>query len=244
MLLVGCTDGGDKPAANDTDPTSGDTDPVGGGDTDDVGSADTDVVTTPFEDLPNGSFEADVLENGAYASTGDDATFSGWTTETSSFGYASVWGGWWRSGAWSTLPSPAEGRQYLRLELWNQAQLPTGAEARITSASFGSAVGGASCTLSYALSEIDGYVTPPLSVTVAWSESGSVVDTVDVDVSSATGYDVNSTDGAWLKRDYAFTFPQDADAQPVTVAFVASATNMTPGLALAVLVDNVVITCE
>jgi hypothetical protein len=246
MLLVGCADGGDKTAANDTDSTaSTDTDEAGGGtDTDEAGGNDTDIEGASFDALPNGSFEADPVPDGEYVSSALGDTFSGWTTEVSPHGYASVWGGWTRNGGWGDLPAPAEGRRYLRLELWNQEQLPTNITAKITSGAFGTVTGGASCNLTYALSEVDAYTVPPLKVTVAWSESGSVVDKAELDVASATGYDVNPTDGAWLERTFPFSFPADADGESVTVSVEAYATNVTPGLALAVLVDHVEITCE
>lgn len=248
MLLVGCADGGDKSPANDTDSTSsGDTDQGvtdTDSDTNDTTTTDTDSEVGPFAPLANGSFEADTLVNGDYLSSAQGDTFSGWTQSMTVNGYASVWGGWTRNDQWADLPAPAAGRQYLRLELWNQDKFPADISAKVTSAPFGSVTGGANCTLTYAVSELDYYEVAPLKVTVTWSESGSVVDNVDADVAGTTGYDVNAVDGAWLQRSVPIAFPADADGQPVTVTVDASATNITPGLSLAVLVDNVEIHCD
>lgn len=244
MLLVGCADGGDKSPANDTDSTSSDDTDQVGTDTDDPTPTDTDSEVVAFAPLPNGSFEADVLADGDYLSSARSETFSGWTQELSANGYVSVWGGWTRDDQWGELPAPASGRQYLRLELWNQGELPADITAKVTSAPFGSVTGGTTCTLTYAVSELDYYTIPPLKVTVAWSESGSVVDNLDADVAGATGYDVNAVDGAWLQRSVPIAFPADADGQAVTVSIDASATNVTPGLSLVLLVDNVEIRCD
>jgi hypothetical protein len=104
-------------------------------------------------------------------------------------------------------------------------------------------VGGASCVLNYAASEVDGYPVSPFSMTVAWSEAGFIRQEVVDDVAGRTGRDA-ADGGAWMWLTMAFTLPAEADGQPLTIRFEAQATNVTPGLSLAMLIDNVQLDCE
>jgi hypothetical protein len=84
---------------------------------------------------------------------------------------------------------------------------------------------------------------PPFRAKVAWSESGYVQEDVTEDVATRTGYDVGAG-GAWIWLTVDVALPAEADGQDLTVSFEAYATNMSPGLALAMLVDNVSLDCE
>jgi hypothetical protein len=131
----------------------------------------------------------------------------------------------------------------MRFELWNTDLAPRNASSSLSSAPFGPATGGATCTLYYAVSEVQSYPVPPFRAKVAWSESGYVQEDVTEDVATRTGYDVGAG-GAWIWLTVDVALPAEADGQDLTVSFEAYATNMSPGLALAMLVDNVSLDCE
>lgn len=252
MLLAGCAEETDKGPAEDAD-TPVDTDavvdtdrePAGGADDTDLGAEpgdDTDVAA-PRVWLQNPSFEADVVSPGGYLSSASGAEFEAWSYEVSTHGYVSLWGGWERLEGLGALPAPGQGQNYLRFELWNTDQAPQSISTRLTSAPFGPAVGGASCVLNYAASEVDGYLVSPFSTRVAWSEAGFIRQEVVEDVALRTGRDA-ADGGAWMWLTMAFTLPAEADGQPLTITFEAQATNVTPGLSLAMLIDNVQLDCE
>lgn len=251
LSLVGCSGGDPKSdPADDTD-VADDTDAADDTDSvDPVDPVDTDGGAEPGDDtdvaaleLLNPSFEADVLLPGGYLSSVSAMVITSWSYVVTPHGYLSLWSGWETSTGLGVPPAPARGQNYVRFELWNTDSLPASASALLTSAPFGPAVGGQTCTLNYAVSEAQGYGVVPFTSKVAWSESGFVKQELLEDVALRTGYDA-AEGGAWIWGTMAVALPAEADGADLTITFEAAANNLTPGMALVMLLDNVSLDCE